>query len=244
MTYNTKTEFLTGLREALERNNITDMRDILTDFRQHFEDGAASGESEAEVCAKLGDVDDIVRQYIADMEQERVNTESTGFGGNTYEQPQQNTGYSQQNYQQPQYQQAPQYQQPPQQSGADGGKIAGVIILDILVYSWALPALLGLIVGLYSVTVTFAGTGISLLVGGLISLGIDLGGFIMTGLPGLAVASLGIMFVGFAGMLVIASIGATKGFINICIAIINQHSRAFSGRKVLDKIGKKKEAAV
>ncbi len=240
MIYNTKTEFLTGLREALERNgtNINDIHDILSDFRQHFEDGEASGETEAQVCEKLGDVDDIVRQYISETEQARVDSESTGFGGNTYEQqPQPNAAYGQQSYQQPQY------QQPPQQSGADGGRIAGVIILDLLVYCWALPALLGLIVGLYSVTITFAGTGISLLVGGLISIGIDLGSFIITGLPSLAVASMGLMFIGFAGMLVIASIASTKGFINICIAIINQHSKAFSGKKVLDKIGRKKEAA-
>lgn len=237
MTYNTKPEFLNGLRVALEQNNITDIPDILSDFRQHFDDGAASGESEAEVCAKLGDVDDIVKQYISDMEQRRAEEQNSGFGGNTYDQQQ--TAYSQpqQNYAQPQY------QQPAQQSGADGGKIAGVIILDLLVYCWAIPTLLGLIVGLYSVTVSFAVTGVSLFVTGLISVGVNLSGFIVTGLPSLAVIAAGIIFIGFGGMLVIASIAATKGFINICIAIINQHSKAFSGKKVLEKIGKKKEAA-
>jgi len=231
MTYNTKTEFLTGLRETLERNGIgiNDIRDILSDFRQHFEDGAASGESEADVCAKLGDVDEIVRQYISDNPTHTTTSgsmpEASGFGAEgAPEQP-----YSQ-----------PRYAEPVNQSPhADGGKIAGVICLDIFLYSWALPTLLSLIVALYSVAAAFSATGISLFAAGLISVGIDLGGILMTGFAPLSIAALGVMFIGFGGMLVIASIGATKGFINLIIAIINQHSRAFAGKNVAQKIGKR-----
>jgi uncharacterized membrane protein len=242
MTYTTKTEFLTGLRETLERNNVTDLRDILSDFRQHFEDGAAVGESEEEVCRKLGDVDDIVQQYISEnpgvqsAPAQQVNTaqqtstsgdmpEASGFGAE---------GSAQQPYSQPRYAE----QQAPTQ-GADAGKIVGVICLDLFVYSWALPTLFGLIIALMSITVAFSVIGIVCLLGGIVAIGAGFGGLIVTGFAPVSVACLGIMFIGFAGMLVIGSIGSVKGFINLCIAIINQHSRACAGRNVLNKIGQK-----
>ncbi|MCR4781067.1 MAG: DUF1700 domain-containing protein, partial [Ruminiclostridium sp.] len=121
MTYTTKTEFLTGLRETLERNNVKDLSDILTDFRQHFDDGAAVGESEADVCRKLGDVDDIVQQYIADNPgAQQAPTggrmpEASGFGAE---------GGAEQPYGQPRY-----VETQPQQQGADAGKIVGVLCL-------------------------------------------------------------------------------------------------------------------
>ncbi len=236
MTYTTKTEFLTGLRETLERNNVTDMSDILSDFRQHFEDGAAVGESEEEVCRKLGDVDDIVQQYIADnpgvqsasAQQTPASGDTPGASGFGAEgaggQPDSRPGYVQ-----------PQQQAP----GANTGKIVGVLCLDFFLYSWALPTLLGLILGLMSITLTFGITGIVCLFGGVVAIGAGFGGLIVTGFAPVSVACLGIMFIGFTGMLVVGSVAAAKGFINLCIAIINQHGRAFAGRNVLDKIGQK-----
>ena len=232
MTYNTKPEFLTGLREALERNNVTDIRDILTDFRQHFDDGEASGETEAEVCRKLGDVDDIVKQYISDMSEKKAAEAAEAVGA---------TGFDSEfgQTQTAQYAAPVQMQPQPQQSGADGGKIAGVLILDFLVYCWALPALLGLIFALIGVAISFSATGITLFVAGIISFGANLGGMIVTGFAPVSILCLGIMFIGLGGMLVIASISSVKGFINLCIAIVNQHSRAFAGKNVANKIGKK-----
>ncbi len=236
MTYTTKTEFLTGLRETLERNNVTDMSDILSDFRQHFEDGAAVGESEEEVCRKLGDVDDIVQQYIADnpgvqsapVQQTATSgdmPEASGFGAE---------GAGEQPYSQPRY--IPPQQQTP---GADAGKIVGVLCLDLFVYSWALPTLFSLIIALMSITLAFGIVGLVCFFGGIVAIGAGFGGLIVTGFAPLSVACLGIMFIGFTGMLTVASVGSVKGFINLCIAIINQHGRAFAGRNVLDKIGRK-----
>lgn len=241
MTYTTKTEFLTGLRETLERNNVTDLSDILTDFRQHFDDGAAVGETEEDVCRKLGDVDDIVQQYIADnpgaQRAAAPNTasqqaptggdmpEASGFGAE---------GGAQQPYSQPRY-----VDPQPQQSGADAGKIVGVLCLDVFLYSWALPTLFGLIWGLIGIAIGFSAAGFGLFIGGLIGTGASLGGLIITGFAPVSIVCLGVMFIGFAGMLVIASISAVKGFINLCITIINQHARAFAGKNVLNKIGKK-----
>lgn len=52
-----------ALRDELAKRNISDTRDILLDFEQHFADGISTGLTEAEVCGKLGDLREIVDQY-------------------------------------------------------------------------------------------------------------------------------------------------------------------------------------
>ena len=66
MNYSTRIDFMNGLREALAKNGISDARDILLDFDQHFDDGIAAGETEAQVCEKLGDVEEIAKQYTSE----------------------------------------------------------------------------------------------------------------------------------------------------------------------------------
>lgn len=226
MICNSKTEFLTSLRVALENNGINDRTDILNDFRQHFEDGAAAGESEADVCRKLGDIDDIIKQYITEeAEQKASEPDMSGFGADSA------------NTVPPQYGNV----QQPQQEGfhADGGKITGLIFLDILIYSWTLPALASLIISLIGMAIGFVTGGITLMIGGAFSSVIDMSGFISTGFVPISIVFLGITLAALGGMLVIASINSVKGFINICIAVVNQHSRTFSGKNIAKKIGKK-----
>ena len=246
MICNTKTEFLTGLRIALENNNVTDTRDILTDFRQHFEDGEAAGESEADVCRKLGDIDEIIKQYITeDAEQKAGMPDSSGFGADTGNgAPEANTDAqyntapsSQPNYYSSVHGAAPQTAS----SGANAGKIVGVICLDIFVFSWAIPALFGVIMGLIGTTIGFVVSGVAVFISGLLSFFIDLSGLIVTGFVPLSLIFLGITLSALGGMLVIASIAAIKGFINVIIAIINLHGKAIVGHSVLEKIGKKEE---
>lgn len=235
MICNSKSEFLTGLRLALEKNNISDTRDILTDFRQHFEDGEAAGESEAEVCRKLGDIDEIIKQYISeDAERKASEPDSSGFGAETGADPG-NAGYNTAppppRYGNVQYGQQASF-------SPDGGKIAGIIILDVLVYSWALPALAGVIVGLMGMALSFAGSGIAVFFGGILGFFVDISGFIATGLVPASLVFLGLMFMSFGGMLVIASIASVKGFINISISIVNHHAKIFTGHNIWNKIGK------
>ncbi len=268
MICSTKTEFLTGLRLALEKNNINDTSDILTDFRQHFDDGEAAGETEAEVCQKLGDVDDIIKQYIsedADVVEKapaaetaanssaRQAADASGFAqdngtysapgdayaGNTYTGQQQYTGNTYTGQQQ--YAGAA-----PQQSAsnADGGKITCAIVLDLLVYSWAIPALFGIIMGLFGLTIGFVASGIAIGIAGIAAFFGAIGGFVVTGFAPISLLLLGITVTALGGMLVIASIASARGFINIIIAIINQHSNAFVGRKVLNKLGSSKKEAI
>jgi uncharacterized membrane protein len=240
MICSTKTEFLTGLRMALEKNNVTDTRDILTDFRQHFEDGEAAGESEADVCRKLGDIDEIIKQYISeDAEQKAAMPDSSGFGAEAAAIPAQNAaaqGAAQSGTTPPSY-----YNVQPTNSGANAGKIIGVICLDLFVFSWAIPGLFGVIMGLFGTTIGFVLGGLGVFVSGLLSFFVDLSGLIVTGFVPLSLIFLGILLLSLGGMLVIGSIAAGKGFINLCIAIINLHGKAIVGHPVLEKIGKKED---
>lgn len=68
MTYQNKSTFIDGLKDALSRYGISEQRDILLDFEQHFSDGAAAGETEAQTCEKLGDPEEIAKQYVSDGE--------------------------------------------------------------------------------------------------------------------------------------------------------------------------------
>lgn len=68
MTYQNKSSFIDGLKDALSRYDVSEQREILLDFEQHFSDGAAAGETEAQVCEKLGDPEEIAKQYASDGE--------------------------------------------------------------------------------------------------------------------------------------------------------------------------------
>ena len=66
MNYTNKEQYIQALINAMTRCGVTDQREILTDFEQHFADGAAAGESEAQVCEKLGDPEEIAKQYASE----------------------------------------------------------------------------------------------------------------------------------------------------------------------------------
>ncbi len=278
MKYNNKSEFLNGLREALGRYSVPDAREILIDFEQHFDDGAAAGESEAQVCEKLGDVEEIAKQYISDIDFAETESKAdassvgeqpsaSGFGAETGETAQQYS-YGQQygagqNMQNPQAAQAApnmqntqtapnaqQYGAPQNYSNGgfspDGGKIVGVICVDLFVFSWAIPSLLTVILSFYSAVVAFGVSGISIIVLGAVSSFADVTGILHTGLAPISCVLLGILLCALCGMLVLLCIQIGKGFCAIIRNIINWHSRVFVGRNVINKKNKnvKREAAV
>lgn len=274
MKYNNKSEFLNGLREALGRYNVPDAREILIDFEQHFDDGAAAGESEAEVCEKLGDVEEIAKQYISDIDfaetESKAETPSnaeqpsaSGFGAETGEAAQQYS-YGQQygagqNMQNPQAAQtapnmqnaqtapnAQQYAAPQNGFSPDGGKVVGVICVDLFVFFWAIPSLLTVILSFYSAVVAFGVSGISIIVLGAVSSFADVTGILHTGLAPISCVLLGILLCALCGLLVLLCIQIGKGFCAIIRNIINWHSRVFVGRNVINKKNKNvnKEAAV
>ncbi len=268
MKYNNKSEFLNGLREALGRYNVPDAREILIDFEQHFDDGAAAGESEAQVCEKLGDVEEIAKQYISDIDFSETESKAdassageqpsaSGFGAETGETAQQYS-YGQQyggaqNTQTAQNMQntqtapnAQQYAAPQNGFSPDGGKVVGVICVDLFVFSWAIPSLLAVILSFYSAVVAFGVSGISVIVLGAVSSFADVTGILHTGLAPISCVLLGILLCALCGLLVLLCIQIGKGFCAIIRNIINWHSRVFVGRNVINKKNKnvKREAAV
>ena len=259
MKYNSKTEFLNGLREALGRYSVPDAREILIDFEQHFDDGAAAGESEAQVCEKLGDVEEIAKQYITDIDfpenESRADNSAaeqpaaSGFGAEAGEPAQQyGAGQNAQNTQtaqaasNAQYAQNAQNAQNAQQHTApqngfspDGGKVVGVICVDLFVFSWAIPSLLAVILSFYSAVVTFGASGISVMVLGAVSSFADVTGVLNTGLAPISCVLLGILLCALCGLLVLLCVQIGKGFCAIIRNIINWHSRTFVGRNVINK---------
>ncbi|MGN0618338.1 MAG: HAAS signaling domain-containing protein [Ruminiclostridium sp.] len=274
MKYNNKSEFLNGLREALGRYSVPDAREILIDFEQHFDDGAAAGESEAQVCEKLGDVEEIAKQYISDIDFAETESKTasaaaeepaaSGFGAETGEASQQYSygqqyggAQNMQNAQAAQNMQNAQTAQNAQQYGApqnynnvgfspNPGKIVGVICVDLLVFSWAIPSLLTVILSFYSAVMAFGVSGISIIVLGAVSSFADVTGILHTGLAPISCVLLGILLSALCGMLVLLCVQIGKGFCAIIRNIINWHSRVFVGRNVINKKNKNvnKEAAV
>ncbi len=229
MKYSTKSEFISGLREALYKNGVSDTRDILLDFDQHFDDGAAAGETEAEVCEKLGDVEEIAKQYISDeVSVESVKetaeapaAEASGFDNNNYGRSQTNTAAA-----------AP---APTAQGGftPDGGAIAGRICVDVFVFSWAIPALLSVILGFYSAVISIGCAGLGVVIGGIGMNFMDVSGLIQSPFSPISTILLGFMLLALCGLLVSLCYIIGRGFVDIIKNIINWHSRAFVGRNVV-----------
>lgn len=219
-----KATFMNELTKSLAEYGINDSREILLDFEQHFEDGKAAGETEDEVCEKLGDPVEIAKQYIpeADIKVEEKETKQSGFDSNKYTQP----------YTQPQQTTTPAPVQQPQGFSPDAGKIIGILCVDVFVFSWALPSLISLIVGLYGCAVGFGAAGIGSIIGGTIMQFVDISSWFFTTLSPISTILFGVVLGAICALLVIASIAATKGCINMFKHIINWHSEAFVGRKV------------
>lgn len=235
MIYTSKEQYIQALINAMTRCGVTDQREILTDFEQHFADGAAAGESEAQVCEKLGDPEEIAKQYISEEtfgEQpaaQSAASDASGFGAEPDEAPAQNTAY------------AP----PPVQQNSfhiEAAAVIGIVCVDIFVFSWVIPALAGLIIGLYSTVVGFVGAGLGTFIGGVIMGAFGTPDWLYTCFSPVSTALFGVVLTSGALLLVGPCVAAGRGFINTCIKIINWHSRALVGRNVLGYIGKKTKA--
>lgn len=225
MTYTSKEQYINALIRALTRYGVTDTREILTDFEQHFADGAAAGETEAQTCEKLGDPDEIAEQYISEGAQhdtpEQNSSTASGFGADPNP--------------------APTYQAPPPQNKfhIESAAVVGILCVDIFLFSWAIPALMSVIIAFYSCVVSLFFAGLGVFIGG-VALGV-LGSiaWITTCFSAVSTALLGVVLASGALLLTGVCVAMGRGFVNICISIINWHSRVFAGKNVLNKIGKK-----
>lgn len=59
----TKNDFLTKLKTILDKNDISDADEIVSEYEEHFAFKLADGYTEEEICAKLGDPEQIASQY-------------------------------------------------------------------------------------------------------------------------------------------------------------------------------------
>lgn len=78
MTYNTKAEFMAALKSQAEKYSLS-FGEMAEDFERHFSEGEENGETESEICAKLGDPVEIVKDYAGEE------AESTFDKGDTAE---------------------------------------------------------------------------------------------------------------------------------------------------------------
>ena len=65
MTYNTKAEFMAALKSQAEKYSLS-FGEMAEDFERHFSEGEENGETESEICAKLGDPVEIVKEYVGE----------------------------------------------------------------------------------------------------------------------------------------------------------------------------------
>ena len=65
MTYNTKAEFMAALKSQAEKYSLS-FGEMAEDFERHFSEGEENGETESEICAKLGDPVEIVKDYAGE----------------------------------------------------------------------------------------------------------------------------------------------------------------------------------
>ena len=236
-------EFMDKLRASLSEYGVTDTREIMLDFEQHFVDGLAAGETEAQVCEKLGDPVEIAKQYIpeADISVEDKKPEekadASGFDTGTFQKAE-TSGFDSGSFQKTE----PKPQTQPFQ--ADIGKVIIVLLVDLLVFTWALPSLISLLCSLFGITLSVGGSGILIFIAGILMSFMDTTTWLFTTLSPVSTSLFGVVLMAATPLLVIASIAATKGVVNIFKYIINWHSETFVGRKVcsFEKKAKEKEA--
>ncbi len=221
MNISGKAEYIAALRNELSKHGITD-NEILEDFEQHFAIGISEGLTEAQVCEKLGTPEEIAMQYIPEGVAQSSASQTAQPSGNGFESNNYNNNGTY--YQQPVYQQG--YQ--PQQSGPSTAKIVGVICLDVLIFSWALPALFSLLIGYWAAMISFLVSGIALIIGGSV-LSVFGTVIMVSGFTGFANVFAGITLIGISLIMMTFCIDIWKGAIKICKGIGKMHMNAFCG---------------
>ena len=228
----TKSIFMENLKASLSEYGVTDTREIMLDFEQHFVDGLAAGETEAQVCEKLGDPVEIAKQYIPEADfnvgekKQETKTDASGFNAGAFTKPEENAynGSAEKPFQ------------------ADIGKVIIVLLIDLFVFTWALPSLISLLCSLFGITLSVGFSGIVTFIAGILMGFMDTSTWLFTTLSPVSTSLFGVVLMAATPLLVIASIAATKGTVNIFKYIINWHSETFVGRKVCSFEKKNKEA--
>jgi uncharacterized membrane protein len=75
----TQQEFLKTLKEALERQGVSQVSDVLNDYKEHFTHGLQSGKSESEISEKLGNPNIIAKAYETEAMIQKMKDPGSGF---------------------------------------------------------------------------------------------------------------------------------------------------------------------
>ena len=68
----TKKQFIERLENELIENNVKNIKDILNEYENHFEEGKRAGKSEEEISENLGSPEMIASEYTSEVEKELV----------------------------------------------------------------------------------------------------------------------------------------------------------------------------
>lgn len=205
MTYNTKAEFMAALKSQAEKYSLS-FGEMAEDFERHFSEGEENGETESEICAKLGDPVEIVKEYAGEnsenVQSSNSNEQNITAGANRVDS---NTGK------------------------ISGGMITGVILLDLFVLDWALPTLASLVIVYIAVAFAF-------IVSGVVSIISVILPFVSDSVTALLFGRMfnvfaGMVILGLGGIMAPFTPNVTKGFAGVIKAVARLHVRAFAGRK-------------
>lgn len=205
MTYNTKAEFMAALKSQAEKYSLS-FGEMAEDFERHFSEGAENGETESEICAKLGDPAEIVREYAGE------DCDNIHIGDNTAQHISYEAGTADNNT-----------------CKISGGMITGVILLDLFVLDWAVPTVAALVITYIAVAFAFIVSGIAGIVSAFMPFVADSFTSILFGRAFNVFA--GIAVVGIGGIMAVFVPNVIKGFAGVIKAVARLHVRAFAGRK-------------
>ena len=206
----TKTAFLNALRDELIKRGIND-NEITEDFEQHFAIGISEGLTEAQVCEKLGNPAEIAQQYTSgtDASADGFANGNHGYAGETAE--------------------VSASAQETTQSGGNfnGGKIAGVICLDVFVLVWAVPVLFALIIAYWAVMISVGVAGAVLIAGVPFT---SMFSFVVIASAFTPIVNIfaGIALIGIAVIMAAFCISVWKGAFGVLKSIGRLHMSAFS----------------
>lgn len=110
----------------------------------------------------------------------------------------------------------------------NGGMIAGVILLDLLVFDWAIPTLASLVAAYIAVAFSFIVSGALNIVAAFTPLMADSLTTVMFG--GLFNVFAGLAVLGLGGIMAVFVPNILKGFVGMIKSIGRLHVRAFTGR--------------
>ncbi len=205
MTYNTKAEFMAALHAEAAKYSLP-FEEMAEDFERHFSEGTKNGESESEICAKLGDPVEIVKEYVGELSENvqscNSNVQNATAGVNRIDS---NTGK------------------------ISGGMITGVILLDLFVLDWALPTLASLVIAYIAVAFAFIVSGVASIISVMLPFVSDSITSVLFG--GIFNVFAGMVILGLGGIMAAFTPNVIKGFAGVIKAVARLHVRAFTGRK-------------